>query len=254
MSTAAPDTRTRPTGSTVLGGSGRLGAELRRRRSRRSRLIAALVVALLVVLATLGAWLVGFSSVLTAEHVAVRGQRELTGRQVQEAAAVPAGVPLARVDLGAVARRASALPQVASAAATRDWPHTIVVTVTERQPVLAVRQPEGYALIDDQGVAYETRPSVPAGVLQANADPTATRLLTQLAVVAVALPDVLRTKVDWIAATSATDIVLTLNGGGATVRWGDSTESSLKGQVVAALLAKQTRAIDVSAPHNPATR
>lgn len=253
MRPTAAGTRTHATGSTVLGGAGRLRNELRRRRARRSRMIAALVLALLVVLAAVGAWLVGFSSVLTAERVVARGQRELTERQVQEAAAVPAGVPLARLNLDDVARRATTLPQVASAEATRDWPHTVVVTVTERRPVLAVQQPEGYALIDDQGVAYETRPSLPGGVLQANADPTATSLLTDLAVVAAALPNNLREKVDRIAAISATDIVLTLDGG-VTVRWGDASESTLKGQVVAALLTDRTRAIDVSAPHNPATR
>lgn len=253
MSPTVPGTRSRPTGSTVVGGAGRLRTELRRRRSRRSRTIAVLVVALLVLLAAVGAWLVGFSSLLTTEQVVVRGQRELTERQVQEAAAVPAGVPLARVDLDAVARRASTLPQVASAGATRDWPHTVVVTVTERRPVLAVQQPEGYVLIDNQGVAFQTRPSAPAGVLQANADPTATSLLTDLAAVAAALPDGLHKKVDRIAAISADDIVLTMDGG-VPVRWGDASDSTLKGQVVAALLTKRTRAIDVSAPHNPATR
>ena len=41
---------------------------------------------------------------------------------------------------------------------------------------------------------------------------------------------------------------------GTTVRWGDASESDLKAQVVEALRTSKTRAIDVSAPHNPATR
>jgi len=253
MSPTALGTRPGHTGSTALGGPGRLRTELQRRRSRRTRLVAAGVAALLLLLAAVAGWLVGFSSVFTAQQVQVRGQRELTARQVQQAAAVPEGVPLARLDLDSVARRAATLPQVASAAATRNWPHTVTVTVTERQPRLAVLQPDGYALVDDQGVAYQTRPTIPAGVLQADADPTATSLLTELAVVAAALPEDLRGDVDRIAAVAADDIVLTLDGG-ASVRWGDSSESVLKGQVVAALRTKRTRAIDVSAPHNPATR
>ena len=253
MSPTALGTRPGRTGSTALGGPGRLRTELQRRRSRRTRLVAAGVVVLLLLLAAVGGWLVGFSSVFTAQQVQVRGQHELTARQVQEAAAVPEGVPLARLDLAAVARRAATLPQVASAAATRKWPHTVTVTVTERQPRLAVLQPDGYVVVDDQGVAYETRPTIPAGVLQADADPTATSLLSELAVVAAALPEDLRGDVDRIGAVAADDIVLTLDSG-ATVRWGDSNESVLKGQVVAALRTKRTRAIDVSAPHNPATR
>lgn len=253
MSPTALDTRPGRSDSTAAPGPGRLRTQLRRRRSRRTRLIVAGVIVLLVVLAAVAGWLVGFSSLFTAEQVQVRGQRELTERQVQEAVAVPTGVPLARLDLDAIARRATALPQVAAATVTRDWPHTVTVTVTERRPLLAVLQPDGYALVDEQGVAFQTRPTVPPGVLQAYADPTDRSLLNQLAAVVSALPDGLRGDVDRIGASSADEIVLTLDGG-ATVRWGDASESVLKGHVVEALVTERTTAIDVSAPHNPATR
>jgi hypothetical protein len=38
------------------------------------------------------------------------------------------------------------------------------------------------------------------------------------------------------------------------VHWGDAEESPLKARIVAALLTKEPRAVDVSAPHNPAVR
>jgi len=191
--------------------------------------------------------------VLAAREVTVTGQRELTEGQVRDAAAVPLGVPLARQDLDAIAQRAGSLPQVASATAERRWPHTVDVAVVEREPLLAIRQPAGYALVDARGVAYDTRAEVPDGVLLTAADPTAGPLLTDLGVVAAALPPELRDRVEQLRASAPDDIVLELESGTA-VRWGDASESVLKGQVVEALWTKRTQAIDVSAPHTPAVR
>ena len=43
--------------------------------------------------------------------------------------------------------------------------------------MLGVRQPEGFILIDTRGVAFESRPTLPSGVLQADADPTDVEVL-----------------------------------------------------------------------------
>src|SRR3712207_3437840 len=143
MSPTATDTAARPSGSSVLDPGPELRRQLEQRRSSRRRLITgALAVGLLVVAVVL-AWVVTASSVLAARHVRVTGQRQLSVQQVQEAAAVPLGVPLIRQDLDAIARRATALPQVASATVQRRWPTTVEVTVTERQPLLAIAQPGG---------------------------------------------------------------------------------------------------------------
>lgn len=257
MSPTAVDTRrttgsgTSRSGASVPGGP--LHTELQRRRSRRRALVRAAVVLVLVLLLAVAGWLVAFSSVFAARHVTVAGQHHLSAAQVRQAAAVPLGVPLARQDLDAVAQRAATLPQVDSVHVVRDWPNTVAVTVVERQPLLAVPQPDGYALVDARGVAYETSASVPDGVLRADADPTATTLMIQLGVVAAALPDGLRGRVTRLRAISANDITLVLRGG-VVVHWGDASESPLKGQVVAALRTKAKTSIDVSAPHAPATR
>jgi cell division protein FtsQ len=135
----------------------------------------------------------------------------------------------------------------------RHWPSTVTVTVTERRPLLAILQPSGYTLVDAQGVAFETRSQVPAGVLRTDADPSNAPLLADLGVVAAAMPDGLRAKVDRLKATSNGDVTLVMSSG-TTVHWGDAEESPLKAQIIAALLTKKPRAIDVSAPHNPALR
>jgi cell division protein FtsQ len=253
MSPTATRTRPRPSSPAAVGARPDLRRDLDRRRSARRRLVAAGVAALVVVVLGVLAWLVLASSVLAAREVTVLGQRELSEARVRDAVAVPLGVPLARQDVDAIAQRATTLPQVASATVERRWPHTVEVTVVEREPLLAIRQPAGFALVDARGVAYETRAAVPDGVLLADADPTAGPLLVDLGVVVAALSPELRDQVERVQATSADDIVLQL-ASGTTVRWGDAAESTLKGQVVEALRTGKTRSIDVSAPHTPAIR
>ena len=253
MSPTATDTGPRSAGATATTPPPGLRRQLEQREASRRRILTALVVLGAAVLAAVLLWLVAASSVFAARQVTVTGQRELTAEQVQEAVAVPLGVPLLRQDLDAIAQRALTLPQVASASVVRDWPRTVAVTVTEREPLLAIRQPDGFALVDARGVAYETRPSVPAGVVPADADPTDTARLVELAVVAAALPADLRSQVTRLQAPVGGEITLLLTSG-TTVRWGDSRESPLKAGVVAALLEKKPRAIDVSAPHSPAAR
>ena len=253
MSPTATETPGRTTGSTVLQPEPELRRQLERQRHLRRRVVTGAMAVGLVLLAAVIAWLLTASSLLAAKQVSVSGQRELTVQQVQDAAAVPLGVPLIRQDLDAIAQRAAALPQVASSTVQRHWPSTIEVTVTERQPLLAIAQPAGYAIVDAEGVAYETKPQVPAGALRTEADPSATALLADLAVVAAALPEDLRGRVERLRSTPGGDVTLVLTSG-TTVHWGDARESELKASIVAALLKTKPRAIDVSAPHNPATR
>jgi cell division protein FtsQ len=246
-------TKPAPAAPTPPGLQPDLRRELDRRRSTRRRLLAGAAAVLGLLVVGVLVWLVAASSVLAARQVTVTGQRELTPAQVRDVAAVPLGVPLARQDVDAITRRVAALPQVASTTVERRWPHTVAVAVVEREPVLAIRQPEGFVLVDERGVAFETEDEVPDGVLLANADPTAVPLLTDLGVVAAALPTELRDQVERIRAIGPADIVLELQSG-TTVRWGDARESALKAQIVEALRTPTTRSIDVSAPHTPATR
>jgi cell division protein FtsQ len=222
-------------------------------RSRRRRKVLAFIVIALV-LALLGAslWGVYFSTALVTKRVNVVGTHNLTRTQVSLAAQVPLGVPLARQDLDAIAERTTALPAVESAAVTRRWPSTITVTVVERRPVLAVRQSSGYVVIDKSGIAYQTQPVLTPAVLLAEVNPGDAPLLSEVAIVATALPQKLRGKVDRITAASRDSITLVLKSG-RMVTWGSSSDSELKAQVVSKLLKRKPKSsIDVSSPHNPA--
>ena len=171
-----------------------------------------------------------------------------------KAAQVPMEVPLARQDLDAIARRATSLPAVEQASVSRRWPRTLTVTVVERRPVLAVRQAEGYLLVDRLGVAYEQRRSLPKRVVLADVNAADRALLRDVGLVGAALPERLRSKVRTLAADDPDRITLVLKSG-IKVNWGSAADSPLKAQIVEALLKRKPAAtIDVSSPHTPAAR
>jgi cell division protein FtsQ len=211
---------------------------------------------ILLVLALLAAslWSVYFSTALVTKQVDVVGTHNLTRSQISLAAQVPLGIPLARQDLDAIAARTTALPAVESASVTRVWPQTIRLAVVERRPVLAVRQSNGYLIVDKNGVAYQTQPVLPPRLLLADVNSEDALLLTEVAIVASALPNKLHQRVDQIRASNRDSIALLLKSG-RIVTWGNSSDSALKAQVVTALLKRKPKSsIDVSSPHNPAVR
>ena len=162
-------------------------------------------------------------------------------------------MPLARQDLTAIAGRASTLPQIQSAEVSRRWPNTIRIAVVERRPVLGVRQPEGFVLIDSHGVAFEIQPSLPNGVLQADVDPSNVAVLVEVGSIAAAMPAALRGRVERLQATSRSSIMVVLSNG-VRVNWGTDANSALKADIVLALLKRKPSTIDVSSPHNPSIR
>ena len=143
----------------------------RRRKSRRSlrrKVVAVAVVVLVLSLIAGSLWIVYFSAILVTKRVTIVGTHQLTPTQVSFAVQIPLGVPLARQDVDAIARRATTLPVIESATVTRNWPNTITVTVVERRPVLAISQPDGYVLVDKAGLAYQTQSTLPLDVVLAD--------------------------------------------------------------------------------------
>ena len=231
-----------------------LAEQLARQRASRRRVRRAVAAVLVVALVVSAVWVVYFSRVLDTRAVTVSGTRELPVEQVVSTAAVPLGLPLARQDLDAVARRATSLPPVSSARVTRSWPHTVHVVVTEREPLFGVARPDGFLVVDAEGVGFATRTALPTGIIRADVDPDNRPLLVELGKVALALPPEVRDDVQSISVPGRDAITLRLTSG-VVVTWGDSTESPLKAQVLTALLERKPKtSVDVSSPHNPATR
>ncbi|MFB9239617.1 cell division protein FtsQ/DivIB [Plantactinospora siamensis] len=238
----------------VRAGNDAVPASARRfmQRARRRRLRAALPWAVLaggLALAALIAWVVLGTGLLGVARVRVAGTGVLTAAQVSDAAAVPTGTPLARVDLAAVRRRVAALPAVRRVTVRRSWPDTVVVEVVERTPALAVPRDGGFAVLDNTGVVFQSAPLRPDGLPLARVaapgptDP-ATRAATE---VFGSLPAELRQQVAEVGAPSPARITLLLRDG-RTIIWGDAAQSEVKARVAASLLSRRGNTIDVSAP------
>lgn len=235
----------------------------RGRRRPRSRWRAAFfaLAGLVIVIGT--GWALLGDRVLVVRSVSVTGTHLLTPAQVTAAADVRIGTPLLRVDTGAVTRRVEAIRQVASATVTKDWPDQLVIAVTERVPVMAVRMAGGgYDLVDQTGVIVRFAQARPAAVplLKTSLPGTALRGSTEVAVAA----DVLAELDPWLArqvtavqavrvAAGTEQVTLDLHDG-KTVRWGAPGNAAQKNRELAILLPGSAHQIDVSVPGNVVTR
>jgi cell division protein FtsQ len=195
------------------------------------------------------AWLIWVSPLLAVRSVEVSGVALLSEDEVRQAAAVPLGRPLARVDTDAVRARVAALPAARSVEVSRGWPATLRIQVTERTAVAAVKRDKVYQIYDGDGVAFQTVPGVPAGVVPVEFPPTdqpERPMRAALRVIASLSPE-LRSELVKLSVHSPAGIVLTLRKD-RTVTWGDDEQSELKAKVATALLAQKGKQIDVSVP------
>ena len=228
---------------------------VRRQRARRWRVLRRVLLALLVLGAAGGlVWLVFFSSVLAVNGTRVDGVGVLTARQVTAAAQVPAGVPLATVDLDAIEARVEDLAPVADADVSRSWPDKVLIRVTERTPVLAVDREGTWKGVDEEGVVFRDYPRQPRGlpVVEMQAD-TPSAALAEAASVVHALPAEILGRTTSLDVRTIDSIVLHLKGG-ATVSWGSADQAADKARVLEVLLRQKGSRYDVTAPGRPTIR
>lgn len=231
-------------------------------RRRLHRLVAAAVVLSLaaVSLAVL------HSGVLEARHRLLRGATDTPASAVWRAAGISSATPLVDVSSGAAARRVEQLPWVGRASVQRHWPDTVVVTVTEREPVAVVGQGASAVVVDRTGRVLAPA----AGVAGAGALPRLTapgvgprppgRWVGPQAAPALAVaadePSVLAGRVTQVTVGAGDTVTLALTGG-IQVAFGPATEVIQKFESLAAVLADPTSAptgpavIDVTDPQSP---
>lgn len=218
------------------------------RRVLVRRSVAISVPLVVVALVAVVLW----TPVLGVRGVDVVGARTLTAAQVVAAARVPHGTPMARLDAAAVAARVRELTRVATVGVSRDWPSTVTITITERDPIGYLVESDGVHLVDRTGLDYSTVTRRPAGLPRLTLTDVAPTDPRTRAVVAVlgTLPAPLRTLVRTAGAKTPGSVTLGLTHG-RTVRWGDATDSTRKAEVLAALMTRHGTVYDVSSPALP---
>jgi cell division protein FtsQ len=231
--------------------------EVRREAGRRRLRLLLLAMGTFVVLG-LGYLLVQ-SAMLDVDHVRVAGVRNLSEDDVLDAAAVEHGMPLLRVDTGAIARRVEALPWVEEASVHRDFPGMLRITVVEHEAVAFVRGAAGgVGLVAPDGRVIATAPAAPAGaveILGLRRVPDVGSLVSppRAAQVASALPDELATQI--VAIDVGGDGVALRLARGGEVRLGTLDDLPAKAASAIAVLARigdePIAYLDVSTPESP---
>jgi cell division protein FtsQ len=176
----------------------------------------------------------------------------LPQQQIIDAADLPIGEPMVRLDLGAAESRIEQIPAVRSAEISRDWPTTLVISVTERTPVALVvrRQRRQSGGLRGRALqAQRTQPHLPTLVMDDSAEASA---LSEAVHVIMAMPQRLSDQVAEVRAKTMDSITLRLHDGD-TVVWGSADDSAAKAEALALILQRKASVYDVSVPDLPTT-
>ncbi|MDQ4138593.1 MAG: FtsQ-type POTRA domain-containing protein, partial [Actinomycetota bacterium] len=229
--------------------------EIRRftRRSRNRRL--AWMAGLLLVVGMFGGVAAAvFSPLFALQQIEVRGTERVSADEVHGVLDDQLGTPLALLDEGAIRERLSGFPLIRSFITELVPPDTLVIRITEREPVGAIASGSVFDLTDPAGVVVQRVQERPEGmplidVGDEGVPSTAFRSATE---VLLALPDDLAARVDTVTARTKDDVTLVLTGSDQRVLWGSAEHSDTKARALAGLVAQHSGdgpgQYDVSAP------
>ncbi len=229
------------------------------RRSRSRRRLVATLIAVGLVFTTLIAVAV-WSPLLALKEITIVGANRVDAAAVHEAIDGQLGTPLALVDLDLLTDELAAFPLIRSYTTQSVPPHTLVVTIVERQPVGLVADGSQFAVVDPAGIVIESVATRIAGlpVIEAGDASIGNPAFASAIEVLLALPPELLAQVDTISATTNDDVAFVLSGDIQAVTWGSVDRSAFKARVLATLLTTQaptTRVeFDISAPDAPVVR
>lgn len=234
-----------------------LRAEIRRftQRSRRRRIALWGSVGAVTAL-VLGSVVAAYSPMFAVDRISVAGAKTLDPAAVQEALSDQLGAPLALVDAGAVRSALAEFPAIESYALEVRPPRELLVRIVERTPIGAIRQDDGYVIVDAAGVVLSTVPGLPASAPELDiAGGIDSAGFRSAGLVMRSLPADLRATVTGVQATSGDDVTLRLADGKSVV-WGSEHDSSRKAAVLVRLIAASpgSQSFDVSSPTVPVVR
>ena len=232
----------------------RFTAYSRRRKITIYTLAASFGSLTLLVAATL------VTPIMAIQTIQVEGIKLLKEDSVVNALKSQIGKPLPLVSAGNVAESLKPFSLIESFSLVSLPPNTLLVRVSERQPIGVVQVSSTKYLYDPAGVRISIakgNEALPA-ILIAN-EPEKSKEFQAAIEVLMALPANLLSKVSEINAKSKDDVVLSLRGfSGQKIIWGDGSDSVLKSKVLEALIANQKSTdrvtYDVSSPNAPVVR
>jgi cell division protein FtsQ len=204
------------------------------------------------------AYAVAASPLLAVDHVRIRGLDRLTAADIENAGGVHPGDAMVWIDTSGAVQGIESLPYVRDASLTREWPHTVRITVHERTPAAWVDGAGGKALVDGRGRVLELVDAAPTGLPQLLGvklvpPPGGTVDALGAARVAGELHGIAAAETASVA-TSDHGIVMKL-ASGPELRLGEASRIGVKIRAGLAVLSacegKPVEYVDVSVPTNP---
>jgi cell division protein FtsQ len=232
------------------------------REAGRRRLVILLTVLALLTIVVIG-YAAVHSSLFEARHVRIAGNLETTDQQILVASGLLAHPALVDVDVANDEAAIERLPWIATAVVHREWPDSVLITVTERNPVAKFALgAHRYGVVDETGRLLEISARPPSGlvmlkvaattVVPGQSLPRADALLAKVAsFVPVSILDAIKTVGD-----TAGGVVVVLRSG-ARAELGQASDLAAKMTALATMLATPSvvlgphASIDLRVPDAP---
>ena len=202
------------------------------------------------------------SPLLDVDYVDVQGAERTVRADLLRATGLDRRPQLIDVRTGEVARRARAVPWVASVEVEKVWPRTVRITVVERVAAAIAPAPGGgVVLLDRTGRVLERQPNAPPNVIALTPTPVAVKpgatidgVVRDALAVAAAVPVHLQDRVREATPTAGGEVELQLAPRG-TVRFGPPRQIAAKVRTLETMLAKvdlrRLSVLDIRAPSAP---
>ena len=226
----------------------RFTGHVRARRRRWSIVLSAVLGLALFVAAGV------FTPIMAVREIEVQGAQAVNAEELRSALSRFEGVPIALVDDREVHRALEPFPMIQRYAIERIPPHTLLVRIEERTPVIALEREDGFELFDPAGVLLARVPERPVGVPLGSSElaDTVSPAFAAAANVIRDLPDDIRQQLVSVRASNAQDVGFVLSSGTEVV-WGEAKQTQRKAVVLRSILASigSPSTIDVSVPDAP---
>jgi len=232
----------------------RFSAYSRRRRIVAVSVVTPFVILIALVVATLT------TPLLAVENIKVSGTYRLKSSTVLNALETEIGTPLTLVTSDSIAKALSTFSLIESFAVIAQPPHTMIVKITERQPICIVTLNGVNYLYDPAGIQIGVaKSSDDYPLVTIHGEPKTSSHFAGAIDVLLSLPVKLLPKIETVEARTKDDVRMTLRGVARQhIVWGDSANSVLKSRVLAAMLrhvkSSLSATIDVSSPTAPVVR
>lgn len=196
-----------------------------------------------------------FTPLLAIQTIEVTGTERMKSETVTKALAELKGRPLTTISEGEVEKLLSKFALVETFALQAQPPHTLVVKIREREPILVLVQQGKNFLYDAAGVRIDQASgNSKLPYLKLTGDPKGNPRFAAAVELLLSLPVKTYNQVFSVEVSEQLTSQLTLKKSNITVIWGDNKQALFKTEVLQSLLKtglKNSVVVDVSSPNAP---